>query len=60
MGRSEESALESQLERVLAHLLEWAYQPNPRNGGWEASIENGRYLIARRLKKSPSLKHKLN
>jgi hypothetical protein len=60
MGRSEESALESQLERVLAHLLKWSYQPTRRSGSWEASIENGRDLIERQLKKSPSLKHKLS
>lgn len=59
MRRSEESALESQLERVLAHLLKWAYQPNRRSGSWEASIENGRDLIERQLKKSPSLQRKL-
>jgi hypothetical protein len=45
---------------VLAHLLKWAYQPHRRSGSWEASIENGRDLIERHLKKSPSLKNKLN
>lgn len=60
IGRSEESALESQLERVLAHLLKWACQPNHRSGSWEALIENGRDLIQRQLKKSSSHKHKLS
>jgi hypothetical protein len=60
MARYQERALESQLRRVVAHLLKWAYQPNRRSGSWEASIENGRDDVAQQLEDSPSLKSRLN
>jgi hypothetical protein len=60
MGRSEESALESHLESLLVHLLKWRYQPNKRTGSWEASVENSRDRIAQLLRRSPSLKGKID
>ena len=58
MGRSEENGLESYLVVLLKHLLKWRYQPEKRTGSWEASIENSREQISRRLQRSPSLKSK--
>ncbi|MGA7761996.1 MAG: DUF29 domain-containing protein [Candidatus Binataceae bacterium] len=55
MARSEERSLGSQLERVLVHLLKWAYQPQERSGSWEASIDNARDAIEECLEGSPSL-----
>jgi len=34
MARSEERSLTSQVERLLAHSLKWAYQPQERSGSW--------------------------
>jgi hypothetical protein len=59
MGRSEESSLQSFLERLLKHLLKYAYQPNKITGSWENSIEGSRIRIDILLKRSPSLKSKI-
>jgi hypothetical protein len=59
MAVSQENSLASYLERLLLHLLKYAYQSHKITGSWEASIENSRVRIARLLKRSPSLKNKL-
>ncbi len=59
MARSEERGLGSRLERLLVHLLKWAYQPEERSGSWEASIDNARDAIEECLEGSPSLAGKL-
>ena len=59
MARSEERGLGSQPERLLVHLLKWAYQPDERSGSWEASIDNARDAIEECLEVSPSLAGKL-
>lgn len=56
LGRSDRRALESQIERVLMHLLKWRHQPNRRTRSWRLSILDGRRKIAKRLEESPSLK----
>ncbi len=60
MGQNEIHAVESFLERLLVHLLEWFYTPRKRSGSWEASIANSRDRIAKRLNASPSLTRKLD
>ena len=60
MARTEERAIESQLERVILHLLKWRYQLAHRSGSWQASIENGRDEISQHLTKSPSLKPRIS
>jgi hypothetical protein len=55
MGRSERRALESQLIRLLMHLLKWQYQGSHRTGSWHLSIRDARRQIERILKDSPSL-----
>ena len=59
MGRSEESSLQSFLERLLKHLLEYTYQSDKITGSWENSIEGSRIRIDALLKRSPSLKSKI-
>jgi Domain of unknown function DUF29 len=62
MGRSEARALESQLARLLAHLLKWQYQPNQRQlseNSWRATIENARREIRKLLRENPGLKSRL-
>jgi hypothetical protein len=60
MGRSEENTLESYLIVLLKHLLKCRYQSSKKTASWEASIENSRERIARLLKRSPSLKSKID
>lgn len=60
LGRSEKHALESQLTRVIMHMLKWDYQPERRSNSWRGSIVEGRTQIRRLLKASPSLKPYLN
>ncbi|MEG3438036.1 DUF29 domain-containing protein [Pannus brasiliensis CCIBt3594] len=57
LGKSERSAIGSQLERILAHLLKWQYQPRRRSDSWLDSINDGRSQIRRKLEDSPSLQH---
>jgi hypothetical protein len=59
MGRNEENSLQSYLERLLTHLLKYAYQPHKITPSWESSIENSRDRIRLLLKRSPSLKSKI-
>jgi len=59
MGRNEENSLQSYLERLLTHLLKYAYQPKKITPSWESSIENSRDRIRLLLKRSPSLKSKI-
>ncbi|MDO4684023.1 MAG: DUF29 domain-containing protein [Lautropia sp.] len=59
MGRSEESELLSRFEILLIHLLKWRFQPARRDRSRQLSIAEQRRKIERRLKKSPSLRHKL-
>lgn len=56
LGRSEKHALESQLTRVMMHLLKWQFQPEYRTNSWRGSIAEGRIQIKKLLKASPSLK----
>ncbi|MEO0374349.1 MAG: DUF29 domain-containing protein [Cyanobacteria bacterium P01_A01_bin.17] len=52
-------ALESQLTRLLMHLLKWKYQPQKRSGSWAGSIRESRKQIRRLIRKYPSLKNHL-
>lgn len=60
MGNSELSELESRLELLIMHLLKWQYQPNRQGRSWLLTIKEQRTRIEKRLKRSPSLKSKLN
>ncbi|WP_245613335.1 DUF29 domain-containing protein [Skermanella stibiiresistens] len=55
MVRAERRALASQLERLMAHLLKWRYQPGRRGNSWRRSIRDSRNQIDRLLADSPSL-----
>lgn len=56
MGNSRKDALESNLIRVLQHLLKWKYQPQKRTNRWKASITEHSLRLNKAFKKSPSLK----
>ena len=57
LGKSERSAIGSQMERVMLHLLKWEYQPQRRSDSWLDSINDGRSQIRRKIEDSPSLKN---
>ncbi|MDQ2695139.1 MAG: DUF29 domain-containing protein [Pseudomonadota bacterium] len=56
MGRHIKRALEHRLAVLLAHLLEWAYQPDFRSKSWSYTIIEQRFAIADLLAENPSLK----
>ena len=62
MGKSEKRALRSQMARLLAHPLNWSYQPKLRRTSehsWRSTIEHAREAIDELLDESPSLKPRL-
>jgi hypothetical protein len=56
LGKSERSAIASQMERIMVHLLKWQYQPQRRSDSWLDSINDGRSQIRRKIEDSPSLR----
>jgi len=56
MGNNRKDALESNLIRVLQHLLKWQYQPQKRSNSWKASITEHCLRLNKAFKKSPSLR----
>jgi Domain of unknown function DUF29 len=55
LGNRHRDAIDSQLTRLLMHLLKWQYQANRRSPSWESSIRESRKKISRLLRKYPSL-----
>lgn len=57
LGRSTRYAIESQLERLLLHLLKWRYDPaqDPRRL-WQLSIRHARREIAKLAGDNPTLR----
>jgi hypothetical protein len=56
--RRDRRAITHQLERLLLHLLKWAYQPGERNRrgrSWLGSMLQARHEIAQLIAESPSL-----
>ena len=59
MGKSERRELESRLEVLLAHLLQWSCQPPRRGRSWKATIRVQRTALLRLLADMPSLRNHL-
>jgi hypothetical protein len=55
MSRSERRALQSQLVRLMHHIIKWKIQPEKRSKSWIISIKNARYEISGLRKYTPSL-----
>ncbi|WP_020596469.1 DUF29 domain-containing protein [Spirosoma panaciterrae] len=55
MGRAERHALNSQLRRLMVHILKWKYQPDKRSTSWVRSIVNARLEIRELQDYMPSL-----
>jgi Domain of unknown function DUF29 len=56
LGNRHRDALESQLTRLLMHLLKWEFQPEQRSSSWLGSIQESRKQIKRLCRRYPSLK----
>ena len=56
VGHSSYDKLESDLARIIQHLLKWDYQPERRSSSWASSIREHRRRVLRHLDKAPSLK----
>lgn len=59
VGKSEQRELANRMAILLAHLLKWKFQPELRGASWESTIHTQRNSIARRIRKTPSLKASL-
>ena len=56
LGKSERSAVASQLHRMLMHLIKQRILPERDGASWRRSITEGRAEISYRLDDSPSLR----
>ncbi|MFQ3597166.1 MAG: DUF29 family protein [Chloroherpetonaceae bacterium] len=55
MGRAERNALDSQLVRLMKHVIKWKSQPERRSVSWAVSIANARYEIQKTQRYEPSI-----
>jgi Domain of unknown function DUF29 len=55
LGMNEKRAMSRQLQRLLAHLLKWRYQPSHRTPSWRRTIRQARDAIADVIEGSHSL-----
>jgi Domain of unknown function DUF29 len=59
LGKRDRRTLESQLRRLLLHLLKYRYDPAPEpRRGWRMTVREARREIADLLEDSPSLQHR--
>ena len=56
VGHNEYDKLESDLARVIQHLLKWDHQPARRSRSWVNTIKEHRRRVNRHLDNNPSLK----
>lgn len=59
LGREQQNAVRSQLERLIMHLLKWQYQPGRRGSSRRRSIIGSRVHIELKLQDNPSLRLRL-
>ena len=59
VGNRERDAVESHLETLVMHLLKWRHDPDHRSRSREGTIRVARSKIAKRLRRSPSLRREL-
>ena len=60
VGNEQYDKLESALRVLLTHVLQWDHQPERRGRRWEATIRTRRTMVAKVLRKNPSLKSSLD
>ena len=59
LGREQQNAVRSQLERLIMHLLKWKYQPSRQGSSRRRSIADSRAQIELKLQDNPSLRARL-
>lgn len=59
LGNAQRNALESQMIRLLMHMLKIKYQPKKHTKSWDRSIGNAHIAIERILNKNPSLRKEM-
>ena len=59
LGRSQQHAVRSQMQRMLMHLVKQAIQPEREGTSWRLSIVDARREIRGHLEISPSLRRRL-
>ncbi|MBP0027347.1 DUF29 domain-containing protein [Roseofilum sp. Guam] len=55
MGRSEKRAIQSQLIRLMSHIIKWNEQPEMRSVSWSITIQSARDEIEDIQEEVPSL-----
>lgn len=55
LGNRHRDTIESQLTRLLMHLLKWQYQEEKRSSSWLGTIKEARKQIGRLIRKHPIL-----
>ena len=60
MGASERRQLANRLKLLLAHLLQWQFQPQLQSRSWSATIKEQRLSIQDLLDDNPSLRGTLD
>ena len=60
VGKSERRELANRMALLLAHLLEWQYQPERRGSSWQRTIREQRRAITTRIRETPGLKTSLS
>ena len=55
LSRSDRRALESQLSRLMQHIIKWKCQPTRQSRSWQNTITNAREAIAEIQEDTPSL-----
>lgn len=59
MGKRDLKELNSRVQVLLSHLLEWQRQPDRRSPSWQSTIVTQRLEVDALLRQSPSLRPKL-
>ncbi|MCJ2086772.1 DUF29 domain-containing protein [Methylobacterium sp. E-005] len=59
VGSEQYDKLESAIDVLLAHALEWDHQPERRSQSWSLTIAEQRVRIDRQLRKNPGLKARI-
>ncbi len=60
VGKSERRELARRMPLLLAHLLEWQFQPGRRGSSWQRTIKEQRRAIAGRLVETLNLQTSLS
>ena len=55
VGKSEQRELASRMAMLLAHILQWKFQPQKHSVSWTLTIKEQRRLLIRRTQQTPSL-----